>query len=519
MKALDLQTQIGQRLAVGFPGYEIPSDLAELVRRYHVGNIILFAENIRDNGQLKRLCRELQELIAGETGFPAFIGIDQEGGVVSRLGPDAATPPSAMCVAATGDPRNAYEAGLITGRELRALGVNFDFAPDMDVNSNPQNPVIGVRSYGDTPEIVARYGTEMMRGLTDGGVLCCAKHFPGHGDTALDSHLSLPIVDKSLAELEACELKPFRAAIAAGVPAIMTTHILFPQLEPEKTPATMSRRIITGLLKETLGFTGLVVSDCMMMQAIQAYYGTVNGILAAVGAGVDLVLSSHSIEYARKACEAMREAVLDGGLSAEEMKASAEKIISAKAALAPAPDNADIVGCEAHRQTVRRIMDQGLTLVGSPTGECPPLGQKPLFMGCHPFRPTIASNPEDESVSFPETMRSLLGGEAVNTPTDPTDEEIGSLALRAAGHSAVVIGTYNGHIKTGQLKLVRALARLDAPVICVALRNPYDLLGLPDGVTRIAAYEYDSLSMEAVARLLRGEQRASGRLPLSIVEA
>lgn len=217
--------------------------------------------------------------------------------MVSRLGADAAVVPSAMCVSATGEPRNAYLAGLITGRELSALGVNFDLAPVMDVNSNPHNPVIGVRSYGDAPETVSRYGVEMIRGLTEGGVLSCAKHFPGHGDTALDSHLSLPRVDKTLEELESCELAPFRAAIEAGVPAVMTTHILFPELEPDGVPATMSRRIITGILKERMGFKGLVVSDCMMMQAIQTYYGTVNGIVAGGlrGRGFDVYLPQHRL--------------------------------------------------------------------------------------------------------------------------------------------------------------------------------------------------------------------------------
>ena len=281
---LTLKAMIGQRLVAGFPGYEITDALRSVVKEYKVGNIILFAENVRDCAQLRRLCAQLQELIRGETGLPAFITIDQEGGVVSRLGEDAAVVPGAMCVSATGNPHNAWTAGYITGRELAALGVNFDLAPVMDVNSNPQNPVIGVRSYGDTPETVARFGVEMIRGLREGGVLSCAKHFPGHGDTAVDSHLSLPRVDKSLAELEACELIPFRAAIEAGVPAVMTTHILFPQLEPDGVPATMSRRIITGLLKERLGFQGLVVSDCMMMQAIEKYFGTVNGVVAAARA-------------------------------------------------------------------------------------------------------------------------------------------------------------------------------------------------------------------------------------------
>ena len=287
---------IGQHLFAGFAGKEIPADFAALVRQYQIGNVVLFAHNVQDAPQLRRLCGELQALVLDATGVTPLIAIDQEGGIVSRLGEDAAVVPSAMAVAATGNPENAYQAGLITGTELRAMGINFDLAPVLDVNSNPLNPVIGVRSYGQTPEDVARYGIAMVRGLLDGGVLACGKHFPGHGDTAVDSHVGLPLVNKSLDKLEVCELAPFRAAIAAGLPAVMSSHILFPQLEPDKLPATMSRRIMTRLLKERLGFDGLVLSDCMMMGAIADHYGSVAGIVAALKAGVDMVFASHSAQ-------------------------------------------------------------------------------------------------------------------------------------------------------------------------------------------------------------------------------
>ena len=255
---MDLREQIGQRLVTGFPGTELTEDFRRMVREYKISNVILFRENITDCAQLKQLCGEIQALVRRETGHGAFITADQEGGLVTRLPGDAVNVPGAMAIAATGDPENAYRAGLLTGRELRALGVNFDLAPSVDVNSNPENPVIGARSYGDTPQEVSRYANRMIRGLLDGGVLCSAKHFPGHGDTDTDSHLALPCVDKSMEELERTELLPFREAVRAGVPAVMTTHILFPQLEPEHLPATMSRRIMTGLLREQMGFDGLI---------------------------------------------------------------------------------------------------------------------------------------------------------------------------------------------------------------------------------------------------------------------
>lgn len=511
---LDLAHQIGQRVVVGFPAPEIPDELRELVKRHHVANFILFAENIQDKHQLRNLCDDLQALVKAETGTAALITIDQEGGVVSRLGEYAAVVPSAMCISATGKPQYAYQAGLITARELHALGVNFNLAPCVDINSNSQNPVIGVRSYSDNPETVSLYGAEMIRGLLDGGILCSAKHFPGHGDTAVDSHLGLPKVDKSLAELENCELVPFLAAIKADVPAVMTTHILFPQIEPDLLPATMSRRIITGLLKDRLGFQGLVLSDCMMMQAIQAHYGTVNGIVAAIGAGVDLVFTSHSMALAADACFAIEEALREGRLSRAEMEASVQKILFYKEKLIRPDANVQIVGCGEHREAVRKMMESGLTLVRAPLGQCPPLGGAPLFLGCHPFRPTIASNPEDERISFPKTMQEALGGVALLTPVNPTANEIAEIVRHAQGRSTIVIGTYNGHIKTGQLDLIRALSHLPIPVICVALRNPYDLLMLPPNVTCVAAYQYNDQSMAAVIKLLKGELQPVGKLPL-----
>lgn len=184
---------------------------------------------------------------------------------MTRLPESCINVPGSMALAATGDPETTYLAGKLTGEELRSLGVNFNLAPSVDVNCNPANPIIGVRSYGDTPATVAKYAAGMIRGLQDGGVLCLAKHFPGHGDTSLDSHLTLPCVDKPRDELERMELAPFRAAIADGVPAIMTAHILFPALDDSGVPATMSRRIVTGLLRGEMSFTGLVTSDCMEM--------------------------------------------------------------------------------------------------------------------------------------------------------------------------------------------------------------------------------------------------------------
>jgi len=501
----------------GFTGLEIPEDFARAVREAKIGNVILFAHNVGTPKELARLCAQLQSLVKEATGFPAFIAIDQEGGVVSRLGEECTIVPSAMGIAATGDPGNAYTAGLVTARELRAMGVNFNLAPVADVNSNPDNPVIGVRSYGEDPVLVARYATAMMKGLTDGGVLSCAKHFPGHGDTAVDSHVDLPMIGKDLNTLQKTELVPFQALIDAGVSGVMSTHILFPQVESGKVPATMSREIMTGLLKEKMGFSGLVLSDCMMMGAIRDHYGTVEGVAQAIKAGVDLVFESHDAALAAQAVHRIMDELQEGTISRRELQASTEKILRYKAALLPPEAHGlSAVGSKEHRQQIDRLYEQSLTAVSLPQSGLPKIGNNPLFIGCMPYIPTQASSPNRLTKGFHEALQDRFGGDAIEMSENPDAEEIKHTAAQAPGHSSIVIGVYNAHLRRGQLDMVNLLASSGIPLIVVALRNPYDLANLPGGASGIAAWAYNTASINAVMKLLDGEMTASGTLPVRL---
>ena len=498
----------GQKMLAGFKGTEVTEELRQAIRQHKIGNIILFQHNIVTTEQTRALCLALRELIEEETGLPPFIAVDQEGGVVSRLPMDGAVTPSAMALAVTGNVENVYAAGRIIGRELAALGINLDLAPVLDVNSNVHNPIIGARSFGDDPAFVSACGTAMIRGIQESGVLACAKHFPGHGDTAVDSHLGLPSVGKALRELEACELVPFRAAIGAGVGAIMTSHILFPNIDgDDRMPATLSQRIITGLLREQLGFEGLVISDCMMMDAIAKYYGTVSSCAAASRAGVDMICVSHSPALAGEGCEAIRESV-----PLETLEASVARIVARKQHL-PTPGDVSVVGCEEHRATVRTLREASLTRLGAPV---PALGDRPLFVGCCPYQASQVSNPQTREASFPEWMQSRFGGTARVTAINPDDAEIAHVAAMAQSCSCIVLNTYNGHLRPGQLKLMRALGELNLPMICVALRDPYDLTTLPTHACGLAAYEYSRDSLEALAKVLRGELTPQGRLSVTL---
>ncbi|MDR1972119.1 MAG: beta-N-acetylhexosaminidase [Treponema sp.] len=492
----------GQRFALGFTGTVPSAELRRLVKKYRVGNVILFRENLESAAQGRRLTDEIRNLIEGETGYPPFIALDQEGGVVTRLPADMVNVPGAMALAAAPNSAQALrQAARITAAELERIGVNLNLAPVLDVNSNPGNPVIGVRSLGGDAEEAGNLALEVIAAYAEAGLLCCGKHFPGHGDTAVDSHLALPLVDKSPEALEACELIPFKKAIAAGIPAIMTTHILFPRLEEQRLPATMSRTIITGLLKERLGFSGLVLSDGMEMKAIGDYYGIPAGCAMALSAGVDLVYVCHESRQMEASLEAVNAAYREGRYDPEEFDRSVKKILDYKERYAGfGREPGEGIGDAAAIND--RLTRDTVTLL---RGAIPPLGGKPFFTGPLAYRSTIASAKPDSSLSFASWFARRFGGGGAECSISPGAEEIAALKARAAGHSVLVLGAYNAHLNRAQLDLARALAELPVPLLVIALRNPYDLDGLPEKAAGLAAWEYSEKSFRALAAALQGE--------------
>ncbi len=511
---MTLQEKIGQRLMTGFPGTEMPEEFIRAVKQHKIGNVILFKENVRDRAQLKQLCRDIQRLIRQETGHSAFIAIDQEGGIVTRLPQDAVNVPGAMALTATGDPENAYRAGLLIAHEMRALGPNFNFAPTVDVNSNPNNPVIGVRSYSDDPHVAAQYAVRAVEGLMEGGVLCTAKHFPGHGDTDRDSHLALPCVDKSMEELEKVELVPFKAVIDAGITAVMTSHILFPQIEPDGVPATMSRRIMQGLLREKLGFQGIIVSDSMSMLAIRDHYGITAGMLAAFQAGVDLVEVAHQPQWCAEAAVRLLEAAEAGELDLKEMDESVERILEAKKQWVDGMPAWDF-DFEAAAEESYAMLETTITEVCRPASL--PVMEKPLCIGCKPYRASLVGNVEQEPGNpFGDQMALELNGVSADMERDPSPEAVAALVEQAKHQGCAVVGSFNAGANPGQLALIRGLAEAGVPTAVVALRVPYDLRDLPENVWGIAAYEYTTGSIRAVAKVLRGELQPTGKLPVRL---
>lgn len=335
---VSLEVEVGQLLMAGVDGLTASDDAAHVIRELHVGNVILMGRNVQSKEQVRALTEQLSKMATEANGVAPLIGTDQEGGTVQRLGPDAgfAKLPEAMTMGTWSEAQVRAE-GKLAGDELRTAGVNLDFAPDLDVNDNPDNPVIGTRAFGTTPEVVVTKAPAFEQGLRDAGVIGVGKHFPGHGNTETNSHYALPVVTKSRAQLEAVELPPFVAAIKAGFDALMVAHVAYPVLDPSGLPATVSKPIVTDLLRGELGFRGVVFTDDMGMKGLSDLMAPEEAAVRAVNAGADILLCVR-MEQEGSCSHAMLErlrngllaAVKDGRISRERLDESYDRVLRLK---------------------------------------------------------------------------------------------------------------------------------------------------------------------------------------------
>ena len=334
---MTLEQKIGQMLLFGWQGVTeaesktVNAHAAALIDDLAVGGVILMGRNVGPPDDLREMVGELQQRAAVRGLPPLFVATDQEGGRVQRLTPpDYPQHPSAWTVGQSGDKQTARDSAASIGRELKSVGINWDFAPVLDVNNNPENPVIGNRSYGDDPELVCRLGAAAVQGFQDdAGILACGKHFPGHGDTDTDSHLALPRILHGRERLDAVELRPFRAAMDVGLAAVMTAHILFPALDPTH-PATLSSAILTGLLRRDMGFDGLVITDSLEMDGVTQGWGSAEAAVLAVLAGADILLCCHTLATQRAIHDALVQAVQTGRIRESRLDESLRRIEAAK---------------------------------------------------------------------------------------------------------------------------------------------------------------------------------------------
>lgn len=551
LKQMTLREKIGQMLLCGFHGTEAAGDVDAFLRKYPIGGVIYFARNVESPEQVERLSSGLQRIAVDSGNVPLWISIDQEGGMVARITEGIALMPGQMAIAAAGSTQDAYQAAYISGVELKSMGINMNFAPVLDVNNNAANPVIGVRSFGESPQSVAAYGVRSIAGVQDAGISATAKHFPGHGDTDTDSHLDIPVIPHDRGRVERVELIPFRAAIAAGVDAMMSVHIYFPALEPERLPVTLSRAVLSGLLRQELGYDGMIVTDCMEMDAIAANYGTVDAAVMAVEAGADLVLISHTAHLQAGAFEALLAAVQSGRISEARIDESVTRLLKYKAkrgllekgtgtgtgndevnvavstslfaevSTDPASSIRQERNQPLHHEVARRISENSITLVRDQLNMLPLKSERTLVITVATSVTTIA----DEQLTQAVTLGSALshcGLDVVDITVTPEEVAIRSARLLQAAEEddirQIIVGTYNAGSASGdpQCRLIGWLQQLGKPLAVVALRSPYDLLAIPEVQVYVAAYESRPLAMVSAARALAGHIPFAGKLPVSI---
>ena len=457
---------------------------------------------------------------ASPHGIPFWFSTDHEGGPTFTQRRYGVAPfPGSMALGAAGSTELARGAAEATARELRALGVSITFAPSLDVNSNPANPIIGLRSYGQDPALVTRLGLAALQGYRDGGILAVPKHFPGHGDTSDDSHLGLPVSTKTLSELEKTELAPFRAAIKGGAEAVMPAHMVFPALgAPPSTPVTLSSAVIDGFLRGKLGFKGLVFSDSLDMGAILNVYGSSESAVLALLAGNDVLLIGKG-DYPT-AFSAVVDAVKSGRIPRARVEASVARILEAKRRLglfsiktAPRPLDAETLARD--RALAQRTADESVTLVRND-------GILPLKLTqAQTLSLVLFHSPRyaDEAARFAAAVakRHPLT-EVFDLPISPSTGAVAGALARTRAAGVVVVGTYQygTPVPAAQAGLVRGLIAGPAPVVAVSLMNPYDLALSSGARAAICAYGMTDSSLEAVARLLFGEITPRGRLPVSV---
>lgn len=494
---------------------------AQLIKRYHLGGISYFTRfnNVNNPRQIAELSNGIQRVAAGQRQpIPMLISTDQEQGLVARVGPPATQLPGNMALGAAHSTRDAYDAARITGEELRAIGINQDLAPVADVNVNALNPVIGVRSFAENTELVSRLTAAQVEGYEDTDIAATAKHFPGHGNTTVDSHTGIPVIGHSRRAWERIDLPPFRTAIERDVDSIMTAHIVVPSLDPSGDPATLSEPIMTGLLRTELRYDGVVITDALDMVGVREKYSDDRVPVLALKAGVDQLLMPPNLDVAY---HAVLSAVRSGELSEHRIDQSVHRILRLKfqRGIVHDPyvdlDAIDgVVGTPEHRTRAQQVTDRTTTLVKD-DADLIPLAKGPrsvLVTGWGAATvPALAERIAARGVT----------ASAYETGTNPDQTAIDAAVTKAASSDLVVVATNKAWAETnsGQRRLVEALLGSGIPVVAVGVRDPYDIAYFTEAPTYLATYSFTAPALESLTRVLFGEIAPTGRLPVTIPEA
>ena len=505
-------------------GSETHDRIVDVIEQENVGGLIM---SVGSPTEVAVKLNDLQD----HSKYPLLVAADLETGAGFRfrgavhiptniaLG-GATTFPSLMAFGATGDPRHAYQMGKVTALEARAMGVHVPFAPVLDVNNNPDNPIINIRSFGEDPQVVADMGVALVRGLQDFGAVATGKHFPGHGDTGTDSHLELPIIQVGRERLDAVELVPFRAAIEAGVKGIMTAHIAVPAISGETIPATVSRRVLTGLLRNELGFDGIIFTDAMDMLAVSRLFPRGEAAVRAVLAGADVILMPSNV---KRAIDAIVSAIDAGRLTEARIDESVGRLLRLKEELGLAEERSvplemipRVVGVPLHMEMAREVAERSITLIKNQRNLLPLLGTRRARVMSVSFR-----NPGDvlSGRYFDSRLRETYPRLVSRSVDESTNSEGYSDLLRRAGRSdLVVVSVYSNFagkvdLPDATVDFVNELARRRVTHVVISFGTPYLISLFPDVRVYLLAWSSAQVSQQAAADALFGDIAITGRSP------
>jgi beta-N-acetylhexosaminidase len=533
LASLSLDEKIGQLIIPATVGMFLTesSEAYQQMRRdiieFHVGGYHLLGDvnALHEPAGVALMLNQLQEMAK----VPLWITADFEGGVGYRF-TGATRLPRAMAMGATGNPDLAYQAGRITAEEARAIGFHVNFYPVVDVNNNARNPIINIRSFGGDPELVSKMARAYIRGAQSAGVMATAKHFPGHGDTSTDSHMELPTIDIDKARLEQIELPPFRAAIAEGVGGVMSAHIALPRIDTANLPATLSPKILTGVLRDELHFNGVIFTDALNMRGVAAHYPEGEAAVRALQAGADILLYPPSVEQAFKA---VKRAVEAGDIKPSRIDESVRRILAAKQRLgldknrfADLNKIGKVLGSSEHQQIAQQIIDNAVTLVRD--------NKKALPLKLMPEQKVLCITLVDNHEGWRDWgpgrvfLQGLMKRHANTTNvyvSDKTSPAEFDLLKKLAAFSDVVIvngfirvAAYKGSIdlSEGEINLLKAFSAMDKPFVFVVYGSPYMLTFVPELPNYILTYEYYPAAEEAALKAVFGEIEFKGRLPIEL---
>lgn len=485
----------GGLFTLGIYGCEKLTDedkrILEIIRP---SGVILFQRNIRNARQISDLIAETGKFL----GFEPLFSIDQEGGIVTRLTDGFSLSPGAMALGRTGDSTNAYEAGRILGKEMKALGIDWDLAPVVDINNNPDNPGIGVRSFGPTRETVTEYAGAFVRGLGDSGIISCLKHFPGKGRVTVDAHLDMPELDIDESLLFEEELYPY---IHIDAPSWMPSHVYYPALQSERIPASVSREVLTGLVRGRLGYRGVLISDDMTMGGIANYYSVSEGVKRSFYAGMDNLLICHDFEKQMESYRAIAGEVAESEEAALRMKESLQRMERLFRIRTKARPSMDCIASVEHLKTFEDITGRSVAVMKNLDGAVP-MNNPDLILSVK-----LSRKVQVEDTKNPLPLAAEEFSRRTDVPVQYLDDGIlddpDEILAKGKG-KRVVLFTENAHLSSPMTEFATTLSRIAGTLVLCALRNPYDCD--IDGVRNsICSFGYTPVQQMKMVDLLSGE--------------